>query len=68
MICAVFSVSGEDGNKKKLQTDDVKGDECPKSFWQNLLKLSFNCYYDFILVFMEKSIPFFVARARGIFE
>ena len=49
----------------------LRGDECPKSFGQIFLKLSHNFHYDFILIFMQKSISswiHFCARARAVFE
>ena len=58
-----------------IQTTDfaarLRGHECPKKFWQNFLKLCYNFYYDFTLVFMQKKVYLhefiFFARARAIF-
>ena len=37
----------------------LRGNECPKSFWQHLLKLWYNFYCDFIQkIFMQKKCTF----------
>ena len=40
-----------------MYCNDLSGDECRTSFWLNFLKLSLDFLYEFILVFMQKSIP-----------